>query len=168
MNMNFLYLIMMLSFFFMFLNHPLSFGLILLIQTILLALTSGMMNFNFWFSYILFLIMIGGMLILFIYMTSIASNEKFIFSFKLFMVFMFLMMIMMLINLIDYYFFNFNLNTYEIQNQNFINYNKFSLNKYINKPSNLIFFSMIIYLLITLILVVKITNIKFGPLRQKY
>nr|APX40834.1 NADH dehydrogenase subunit 6 [Phaedon tumidulus] len=152
----------------MFLNHPLSLGLILLIQTISISLLTGLMSPNFWYSYILFLIMIGGMLILFIYMTSIASNEKFLFSYKLFIFFMMMLMFMFIMLFMDYYYLSFKINVMDTMNQN-NNFNfKLSMNKYMNYPQNLILFSMILYLLITLIMVVKITNIYYGPLRQKY
>nr|YP_010491862.1 NADH dehydrogenase subunit 6 [Ocypus graeseri]UWM92648.1 NADH dehydrogenase subunit 6 [Ocypus graeseri] len=158
--------IFMLSILFIFLSHPLSMGLTLLIQTILVSLVSGLLNINFWFSYILFLIMIGGMLVLFIYMTSIASNEKFSFSNWLFLfimlmvmlsIIMFMFMDNMFLNMINYSE-KFNLN----------NSYSMNLNKFLNYPSNIILFLMIIYLFITLIAVVKITDIKFGPLRQKF
>nr|ANJ70607.1 NADH dehydrogenase subunit 6 [Ocypus olens] len=158
--------ILMLSILFIFLNHPLSMGITLLIQTILVSLVSGLLNINFWFSYILFLIMIGGMLVLFIYMTSIASNEKFKFSMWLFLFVIFMMMMSiisflfidsMFLNMINYS------EKFDLDN----NYNM-NLNKFLNYPSHIILFMMIIYLFITLIAVVKITDIKFGPLRQKF
>nr|QVM79293.1 NADH dehydrogenase subunit 6 [Rhagium fortecostatum] len=163
----FLMLTMLLSIMFLFLNHPLSFGLILMIQTIFISLMSGLMNLNFWFSYILFLIMIGGMLILFIYMTSIASNEKFKFSYKIMLVMMISIYMMLMFTLFDNYMMEMNLNTYDFINQNFMLNNNFSLSKFLNWPNNMIIYLMIIYLLMTLIAVVKITKIKSGPLRQK-
>nr|YP_009971757.1 NADH dehydrogenase subunit 6 [Cucujus mniszechi]QNG56467.1 NADH dehydrogenase subunit 6 [Cucujus mniszechi] len=155
---------MILTFTFLFLNHPLSFGLVLLMQTILVALISGTITLNFWYSYILFLIMVGGMLVLFIYMTSIASNEKFKFSPKLFLLIKFLTPITLLIMFIN----NF-LTTIYLNNINFNNLNfSFSMNKYMNWPTNMMYFIIVIYLFITLIAVVKITNINYGPLRQKF
>nr|YP_009918090.1 NADH dehydrogenase subunit 6 [Serratella sp. Yunnan-2018]QLP88992.1 NADH dehydrogenase subunit 6 [Serratella sp. Yunnan-2018] len=65
---------------FVFMNHPLAMGLVLLIQTCLIALMTGSLSNLFWFSYILFLVFLGGMLVLFIYMTSLASNEMFTIS----------------------------------------------------------------------------------------
>nr|YP_009995477.1 NADH dehydrogenase subunit 6 [Ochthebius scopuli]QNP09932.1 NADH dehydrogenase subunit 6 [Ochthebius scopuli] len=150
---------------FMFMMHPLSMGLTLLMQTILITLITGFMNFNFWFSYILFLIMIGGMLVLFIYMTSIASNEKFKFNIKL----MILLSFMMIGNMIIYMMIDKNL--IMLNNSNFninTNINYLMMSKFYNTPSNKIMFMMIIYLLITLIAVVKITDFKSGPLRQKF
>nr|YP_010036172.1 NADH dehydrogenase subunit 6 [Oberea diversipes]QQW46700.1 NADH dehydrogenase subunit 6 [Oberea diversipes] len=155
-----------LSMIFVFLTHPLSLGLILLLQTIIITLITGSMSLNYWFSYILFLIMIGGMLILFIYMTSIASNEKFKFSMNLMIMFSMMITIFSILIFIDFYFFNKPMITELIYQPNNYHFN-LSLNKFINWPMNLIFLMMIIYLLITLIMIVKITDIKNGPLRQK-
>nr|QIV24741.1 NADH dehydrogenase subunit 6 [Eurynassa australis] len=153
---------------FMFLSHPLSFGLILLLQTILIALTTGLMNYNFWFSYILFLIMVGGMLILFIYMTSVASNEMFKFSPKvLFLSAMFFIMMAPLM-FMDKTIVNMSNFLCELINQNLVQENTISLSKFMNMPMNSNLIMIIVYLLISLIMVVKITNIQHGPLRQKF
>nr|YP_010443294.1 NADH dehydrogenase subunit 6 [Anomala russiventris]UTE83822.1 NADH dehydrogenase subunit 6 [Anomala russiventris] len=164
-----LLILMMLSFIsslaFMFLTHPLSMGMMLLMQTIIMALTMGFFNINFWYSYILFLIMIGGMLVLFIYMTSVASNEKFQFSIKLTIFILFMFMVMMfLIAMMDPYFSDLN-SIYTETSSNYKEYNM-SFSKYLNYPNIMIMYMMIIYLLITLIAVVKITQIESGPLRQ--
>nr|QXT45536.1 NADH dehydrogenase subunit 6 [Leptinotarsa decemlineata] len=156
------------AFSFMFMNHPLSLGLILLIQTIMIALITGTMSMTFWFSYILFLIMIGGMLILFVYMTSVASNEKFKFSSMLFISLFLLIMISLLFNFMDSFYFSLYEHLNEMMNFS-TNYNFFlSINKFMMFPNNLIIYLMIFYLLITLIMVVKITDIYYGPLRQKF
>jgi NADH-ubiquinone oxidoreductase chain 6 len=57
-------------------------GLVLLIQTLIVALLTGVLASSFWFSYILFLVFLGGMLVLFIYVTRLASNEMFSISAK--------------------------------------------------------------------------------------
>nr|APB02814.1 NADH dehydrogenase subunit 6 [Lytta caraganae] len=146
------------------LTHPLSLGLILLIQTTIISLVSGKFCMNFWFSYILFLIMIGGMLILFIYMTSIASNEKFSFKFKslvpIFVIFSSLTISPMLMFLPDMNIKN------DLVNFN-TNYLEISMIKYTYFPMNIMLMFMIIYLFITLIAIVKIINTKNGPLRPK-
>nr|AND96234.1 NADH deshydrogenase subunit 6 [Onthophagus bonasus] len=154
---------LMMSLFMIWLKHPLTLGMILLIQTINTSMFMGYFNSNYWYSYILFLIMIGGMLVLFIYMTSIASNEKFFPSIKLFlfsMIMSFMYMISMM--LIDPFYMTLS-NSYKINLFNEINW---SLNKYLNFPNNMIMFMLIIYLLITLLAIVKITNFKKGPLRS--
>nr|AYW52191.1 NADH dehydrogenase subunit 6 [Lamiinae sp. 1 ACP-2013] len=156
------------SFLFMIISHPLSLGLILLFQTILVTLITGLMNLNFWYSYIMFLIMIGGMLILFIYMTSVASNEKFKFSMKLFYFSLTQLFLIFPMFLSDSFYLNKLSKNWDLTNQNFNMDFSISLMKFINWPYNSIFIMMIIYLLITLIMTVKITNIEKGPLRQKF
>nr|APX39349.1 NADH dehydrogenase subunit 6 [Aphthona lutescens] len=153
------------SILFVLFQHPLTCGLILLSQTIMTAMITGLMNYNFWFSYILFLIMVGGMLILFIYMTSIASNEKFKFNNNFFLILILFFIMMLLLNTIDSFF-----TTYLMNLKSFMMTlnNDMTLKKYINFPNYFIIFSMIIYLFITLIAVVKITNFSYGPLRQKF
>nr|YP_010363600.1 NADH dehydrogenase subunit 6 [Priotyrannus closteroides]UNZ12714.1 NADH dehydrogenase subunit 6 [Priotyrannus closteroides] len=161
-------LLITLSIMFPFFSHPLSFGLILLLQTTLISIITGIMNFNFWFSYILFLIMVGGMLILFIYMTSIASNEKFKFSSKLFITTTALISILLVSTIADKFLLNTNMITNDIINQNINSENTLSMTKYMNQPSSSNLIMIMIYLLITLIMVTKITNIQYGPLRQMF
>nr|YP_009183781.1 NADH dehydrogenase subunit 6 [Limonius californicus]ALN96475.1 NADH dehydrogenase subunit 6 [Limonius californicus] len=152
---------------FIFLSHPLSMGLILLIQAVLIAVITGMMSLNFWFSYILFMIMIGGMLVLFIYMTSVASNEKFVFSMKLTLMISVMISTLLVPIIMDPYpNYTLSMNN-DMTNSSMMVMFSMSLSKYLNFPSNWIMITMIIYLLVTLIAVVKITNITYGPLRQK-
>nr|YP_010564803.1 NADH dehydrogenase subunit 6 [Volucella latifasciata]UZA61206.1 NADH dehydrogenase subunit 6 [Volucella latifasciata] len=162
---------LIMSFIFMQMNHPLSMGLMLLIQTILICLMTGLMTKSFWFSYILFLIFVGGMLILFIYVTSLASNEMFSLSMK-----MTLMTIMLLLIMLMYMFItdkmtliynSMNNEMNSITNINsFIKENTLNLNKLYNYPTNMITIMLITYLLITLIATVKITKLFYGPLRS--
>nr|ANJ70555.1 NADH dehydrogenase subunit 6 [Melanotus villosus] len=161
-------LTIMASMTFMFLSHPLSMGFTLMTQAILISMMTGMISHNFWFSYILFMIMIGGMLVLFIYMTSVASNEKFLYSNKLMITMMIMMTTTISIQMIDSflsYQISLNMDTAMMSNSSMY---QLSLNKYINLPANWIMITLIIYLLVTLIAVVKITNITYGPLRQKF
>nr|YP_009672673.1 NADH dehydrogenase subunit 6 [Rhodnius pictipes]QDB64193.1 NADH dehydrogenase subunit 6 [Rhodnius pictipes] len=74
---------MMTSMMFMTTKHPLSMGLTLIIQTMLVSMITGLIINMFWFSYILLISMLSGMLVLFIYMASVASNEKFYTSMSL-------------------------------------------------------------------------------------
>ena len=57
------------------LTHPLAMGLTLIIQTALAAVIAGIIARTFWFSYLLILIFLGGILILFIYVSTLAPNE---------------------------------------------------------------------------------------------
>nr|YP_009919023.1 NADH dehydrogenase subunit 6 [Norellisoma spinimanum]QMP96616.1 NADH dehydrogenase subunit 6 [Norellisoma spinimanum] len=160
------------NFIFMNMKHPLAMGLTLLIQTTLVCLLSGLMTKSFWFSYILFLVFLGGMLVLFIYVTSLASNEMFSFSIKLLFISLFIFFTMMIMlffinknNLMNYS----NMEIKSISNMNsFLMENSLSLNKLYNYPTNMLTILLMNYLLITLIAVVKITNLFKGPLRPMF
>nr|AML26067.1 NADH dehydrogenase subunit 6 [Staphylinidae sp. BMNH 1274252] len=160
-----LFWILIMSLMFLTLNHPMTMGFILLIQTILIALMTGILNLNFWFSYVLFLIMVGGLLVIFIYMTSIASNELFNYSsLTSIMIIILLYPSIILFFLMDNFFIMKSFNWLE----NIMLKNNLFLMKFFNYPSFMIILLMIIYLLVTLIAIVKITKIEYGPLRQKF
>nr|YP_010531239.1 NADH dehydrogenase subunit 6 [Nesodiprion biremis]UXW93526.1 NADH dehydrogenase subunit 6 [Nesodiprion biremis] len=147
---------------------PFSLGMILMIQTILITMTTGMMSVSFWFSYMLFLIFLGSLLIIFIYVSSLISNVKFFFNKWMMMNYIMLLMMFFFINLNK-----FNLLTEDSINLMELNMKKslmlsMSLNKLFNKPTFLISFMMINYLFITLIIVVKISNINLGSLRKNF
>nr|WBR65584.1 NADH dehydrogenase subunit 6 [Layahima elegans]WBR65597.1 NADH dehydrogenase subunit 6 [Layahima elegans]WBR65636.1 NADH dehydrogenase subunit 6 [Layahima elegans] len=162
---------MIMSLNFIQIKHPLAMGLTLLIQTTIISLTCGLFTYSYWFAYILFLIMLGGMLVLFIYVTSLASNELFSFSMKslfistlmlslLVIAFLFMDNLMLVTN---------NLEMIKMSPEiNLIKENEINLIKLYNNPTMNITIMMINYLLLTLIVVVKITNINYGPLRQSY
>nr|AVN67730.1 NADH dehydrogenase subunit 6 [Eurycotis floridana] len=150
---------------FMQMNHPLAMGLMLLLQTIIICMMSGFLSQSFWFSYVLFLVFLGGMLILFIYVTSLASNEMFFLSMKMMLAMLLLtMMILISIKL------NLMYNNMEmlLHNNMYLTENEMmnSLTKLYNQPTNMITIMLASYLFLTLIAVVKITNISKGPLRQ--
>lgn len=151
----------------LFLNHPLSLGLNLLVQTILIASITGIISLNFWVSYLLFLVIVGGILILFIYITRIASNEKFFFSKNLLIT-----AIIVISIIITYLIFISKNNFYSTRNLDSIQSLNFSIyeispNKYFINNSKFILRILIIYLFITLIAIVNISSNNFGPLRQK-
>nr|ALO76812.1 NADH deshydrogenase subunit 6 [Scirtidae sp. GENSP01] len=163
----------MMSTTFAWLNHPMSLGFILLIQTILMCMISGFYTYSLWLSYILFLIMIGGMLILFTYVTSMAPNEMFYFSNKMFATMIITILLIGAINIMVNKIIMFqmmkNNDMMNIMNSaNIIKENNILLNKLYNKPNNKITTLFINYLLLTMIMTTKITNIKQGPLRQKF
>nr|YP_010022257.1 NADH dehydrogenase subunit 6 [Asyndetus clavipes]QOL12447.1 NADH dehydrogenase subunit 6 [Asyndetus clavipes] len=152
-------------------NHPLAMGLMLLIQTLFICLMTGLMTKTFWFSYILFLMFLGGMLVLFIYVTSLASNEMFSLSMKMTLISMSIMMASFLFlmfidsSLMSSIYQNNEMS--ELSNYfSLIKENNIMLNKIYNFPTNYMTIILINYLLITLIAIVKITNVFYGPLRQ--
>nr|WKU83736.1 NADH dehydrogenase subunit 6 [Alipumilio avispas] len=162
---------MTLSLLFMQMNHPLSMGLLLLLQTLLISCITGLMTKTFWFSYILFLIFVGGMLVLFIYVTTLASNEMFSFSMKMMFIllvtFMFIFIMMFLMDKMMLMYNSMNNEMISISNMNsYMQENYLNLNKLYNYPTNMITIMLINYLLVTLIATVKITKLFYGPLRS--
>nr|YP_009343028.1 NADH dehydrogenase subunit 6 [Cambaroides japonicus]APS87242.1 NADH dehydrogenase subunit 6 [Cambaroides japonicus] len=151
------------------LSHPLSMGLTLFIQTIFICISSGLSNLSFWFSYILFIIFLGGMLVLFIYVASLASNEIFNLSPNfLFLTILFtLFMILTIITLADPMMISTKL---KIASSSLMTFYKLDytslLVSTIYSPSSMFFtLFLIIYLLLTLFVVVKIINIYSSPMR---
>nr|YP_009352147.1 NADH dehydrogenase subunit 6 [Limenitis sydyi]AQX44309.1 NADH dehydrogenase subunit 6 [Limenitis sydyi]ATP01357.1 NADH dehydrogenase subunit 6 [Limenitis sydyi] len=155
-----------------FINHPLAMGLLILIQTFFTCLISGMLINTYWFSYILFLIFLGGLLVLFIYVSSVASNElfKMHLTSKFFIIFIMIILIFSILFKNNLIWMNFSFNDEMINFFNsilfFNNEYNFNLSKLYNKQNYLMMMMLIIYLFITLIAIVKITNIFFGPLRS--
>nr|WIL96426.1 NADH dehydrogenase subunit 6 [Pseudomiza obliquaria] len=175
MKMFFSMMMFSISIIMLFLNHPLSIGLMILLQTMLMCLISGMLIKTYWFSYILFLTFLGGLLVLFIYVSSIASNEMFNLTFNIKMIIMILIFIL-LMNQIYFYFYEnlswMNLSNNMNDNNNFLfmsffnNENKINLNKLYNNQTHMMMIMLVIYLFISLIAIIKITNIFYGPLRS--
>nr|UZF66149.1 NADH dehydrogenase subunit 6 [Neodiprion qinghaiicus] len=147
---------------------PFSLGMILLIQTLLISIMSGMLTLTFWYSYMLFLILLGSLLIIFIYVSSLISNVKFLFNKWMLMNIIIILSIFMFMK-----FNNMNILFEDLMkfsdmdtNKNFLM--KMSMNKLFNKPIYIISFMMMNYLFITLIIVVKISNINMGSLRKTF
>nr|WNL53962.1 NADH dehydrogenase subunit 6 [Trinervitermes gratiosus] len=142
-------------------KHPMAMGLMLLMQTIMICLISGTMYSSFWFSYILFMIMIGGMLVLFMYMTSLASNEMFSPSNKMLMISSITLPILMYLmpTLTN----NKEMNEYNTMMENEItNTTTVMYNQMMGTMTTM----LVIYMLLTLIVVVNIINVSKGPLRH--
>nr|URX54159.1 NADH dehydrogenase subunit 6 [Glyptotermes sp. 15 AB-2022a] len=143
-------------------KHPLAMGMMLLTQTLITCLMSGLMNKSFWFQYILFMVFVGGMLVLFIYVTSLASNEMFSLSTKVIVMAIMTFSSMMMIE-----------NWVELDSKDTTMHETMlseeittMTSKLYNLPNGTMTILMALYLFLTLIVVVKITNISSGPLRQ--
>nr|YP_009740872.1 NADH dehydrogenase subunit 6 [Bryodemella tuberculata diluta]QID03847.1 NADH dehydrogenase subunit 6 [Angaracris barabensis]QID03886.1 NADH dehydrogenase subunit 6 [Bryodemella tuberculata diluta] len=151
-------------------NHPMLLMIMIIIQTLLIGVVMGSMMESFWLSYILFLTFIGGMMVLFIYITSISSNEMF----NIKSTSMIFITIMMLITMIVIYstekimFTEIIKNTETMNMKYTMNFKEMtmSLMKMYNNPTLIITIMMMIYLFITLLAVVKINNINQGPIRK--
>nr|YP_009648558.1 NADH dehydrogenase subunit 6 [Tetraphleps aterrimus]QCE31845.1 NADH dehydrogenase subunit 6 [Tetraphleps aterrimus] len=159
-------MMMILSVMMLWMKHPLSMGLMLIMQTVISAMISGSMMNSFWTSYMLFIVMMSGSLVLFIYMSSIASNEKFNTNMKM-MTTTPILMVMTLIIMIK---------KEDIANNNkmmltetktmMYEQTKMMMNMFSNQ-SMMMTIMMVLYLLITMIVVTHNVNIQEGPMRQK-
>nr|AQP30085.1 NADH dehydrogenase subunit 6 [Microtermes sp. RDCT148] len=152
---------MMTSLTFTQMKHPLAMGMMLLIQTTMMCLMSGMLYKSFWFSYILFMIMVGGMLVLFMYMTSLASNEMFSPSNKMIMITSLLMPAMI-------YLMPSTTNNKEMSEHNTMMENEITTTTTVmyNQTMGTMTTLLVLYMLLTLIVVVNIINVSKGPLRH--
>nr|YP_010384960.1 NADH dehydrogenase subunit 6 [Pinnotheres excussus]UPL64957.1 NADH dehydrogenase subunit 6 [Pinnotheres excussus] len=147
------------------LSHPLAMGLILLIQTVLISLSIGFSTFSFWTSYILFLIFLGGMLILFIYVASLASNEYFSFSISKLMILSFILTFLSIMLVFFNELFFSPTTLIPSPSLDFLTSTPLTINWIYNTPFMNFTIFIIIYLLLTLIVIVKIINLFKGPLR---
>nr|AHY86326.1 NADH dehydrogenase subunit 6 [Epeorus sp. JZ-2014] len=158
------------GFTFLTMTHPLAMGLILLCQTLLISMMTGLIAPSFWFSYILFLVFLGGMLVLFIYVTSLASNEMFSISAQtMVMSFIMISLILVFTWLNDPTLW---LTPNSFDQTNIIDWTtpQPTLNlliKLYNNPTHLLTLLLVLYLFLTLVAVVTITQIFQGPLRSK-
>lgn len=144
---------------FLFIFHPLAIIFVLIIQTILISIVIYSITQFPWFSYTLILVFLGGMLILFTYISNIASNEIFKPNIKI----LFPLVVAPVITILV---------TRPKQNLSWeaklTSSNQFS-NFTIFKPfsDSIIPITLLIasYIILTLLTVVKIRKINQGPLR---
>nr|UJY97092.1 NADH dehydrogenase subunit 6 [Potamometra berezowskii] len=154
-------IIMTLSTSMIMMKHPLSMGFSIIMLTMLTAIMMNMMIKYSWYSYILVLVMLGGMLVLFMYMASIASNEIMKFSMKI-------LLLMMAMFIMSNLLINFEMETMTSPNMYFIeSQNNMSMMKLFNSKTSIITILLATYLLITMIYVIFITNMFEGPMRKK-
>ncbi|NP_150611.1 NADH dehydrogenase subunit 6 (mitochondrion) [Limulus polyphemus] len=132
--------------------HPIMMIMNLILTTILVSLMTTLLMKTSWFSYTLFLIMLGGMLVVFIYIASLAPNE----SFKM------LTKIPLLIILSMPLLFT----TISFKTSIYPEMYKISISKIFSNLPMLTTLFLVTFLLITLIAVVKITKISQGPIRH--
>lgn len=122
----------------------------IILQTLLLCVILWIINNTSWFSFILFLVFLGGLLVLFVYICRLASNEYFKTKFRTKSTFIISATILFLSYI--------NFTEQELSSNTFI-FKIITLSSY--QPVLISIF----YLLLTLIVIVKITNNKNTPLR---
>nr|YP_009502277.1 NADH dehydrogenase subunit 6 [Cacopsylla pyri]AWU48880.1 NADH dehydrogenase subunit 6 [Cacopsylla pyri] len=142
-------------------SHPISFGIILLAQTMSLSMCSRILCNSPWLPLTLFLVMIGGLMILFLYITSICSNKKPNFTKpSLYQMTWMTLIIIFVSNFQTLFFFDESMTLKDLHNLEFIK---------LFMPLNLFSSNfMFLYLLIMLIIMIEILSLNKGPMRKKY
>nr|YP_010586105.1 NADH dehydrogenase subunit 6 [Cheumatopsyche charites]UZZ43841.1 NADH dehydrogenase subunit 6 [Cheumatopsyche charites] len=148
----------------MIIKIPLNLGLTILIQTLIYSIILNINTNIYWISYILYLILLGGMLILFLYMCSISSNEIIKLNLNWFMFYMMFSFLFLLLSKNFYWLNNMLKNKFNL-NLFFNMETLTNISKIYNNFSMMITIIMIIYLLISLMMVSMFTNTTYGPLR---
>lgn len=147
------------------LKHPIAIGITLIISTTSTSIAISLISNSPWFAYILFLVFLGGVLVLFAYVTSLTPNE--IFSIKQVNIqpIIILPLIILLIILMDPLLISTSTSLENISPLLKEN-SEIPILKFYNKSLLIITLSLASYLFITLIAVVKITDLNKGPLRR--
>jgi len=141
-------------------------GLNILILTILFSVSISMEISNTWISYALVLVLLGGLLVIFIYVSLLASNELFKSNNYTFI------LITSVVFLFTLFFLLTNLHEFSSRSSNFRPFQDLNLQNYewLSQLYSLELWSLtsllIIYLLLTLIAVVRITKNDFSSLRS--
>ena len=151
-------------------SHPILIISIIIIYRILITINISIWKINFLYSIILFLIIIRGLIIIFLYFSRLISNEKinWILSYNITFIII-INIIFFIIYIINKKSYNYNiifnttdnLSLIEINNKKFQNI----LNLY-NYPFNNLTIICIIFLLIRLFSIIKISSTKSKPLRK--
>nr|QWT29512.1 NADH dehydrogenase subunit 6 [Cyamophila willieti] len=142
-------------------SHPISFGITLFIQTIIVSVCSRVILHSSWLPLTLFLVMAGGLMILFLYITSICSNKKF--NFVKLSVPQMIFISVTLLFLVNYS--NIDPHHEFLQMKDLFNMEFIKLFLPMNTfSSNFMFF----YLFIMLIIMIEILSLNKGPMRKKY
>lgn len=142
------------------LKHPVALAATLVIQATVTCFFISSLTRS-WFSYILFLIYIGAVLVLFIYISTLASNEKFKFSWITFILWIFI-----LPPLSGLLFLTLPLQLEHLTPPPSNSSLETHISQVYDIPLPSVTSFIILYLLLTLLVVVKITSLNKGPLRK--
>jgi len=148
--------------------HPIIIIIILLIYSFIICLNISIWKSNYLYSIILFLIIIRGILIIFLYFSRLISNEQNILKFNKFLFISFnlnLLILCILINNLHTYIFKFNFIEIKIipKLNKILFQNILNLYEY---PTNNLTIRSIIYLLVSLFTIIKICSLKSISLRK--
>nr|CCI69404.1 NADH dehydrogenase subunit 6 [Longipodacrangonyx sp. 1 MDMBR-2012] len=143
--------------------HPLFMSVVIALQSVLISAVIFSFNSINWFSYLLFMVFLSGMMVILIYVSSLASNlvmKYFFFEFETFVLYFILFIaISYYYNLMGFIYDN-NLSFSNLPNLIILS------GKVYSSDTCLFTILLICYLLLLLILVVKSSMFTKGPLRS--
>ena len=137
----------------MYIFHPIFFRIMLIIISLIVSIFVFKINVS-WFFFLIMLVFLGGVIILIIYINTLAINEKFFLIRKNFSFIFFSGGFIFIFCMIKNTFYKVNLN------------NSARIIIYENINIYVIIF-LILYLLLTLICVVKLIKFEYGPLIKR-
>nr|AKM69962.1 NADH dehydrogenase subunit 6 [Tuberolachnus salignus] len=143
-------------------KSPISSNLIILIQTITLTMMINLINKTAWISFMIFILYIGGLMIIFLYISSIAFNELNINKNYKNMMFKMILIFFML----KYFKISLTMENMNYENKFMYEDNFYLINMFI-MPNNLMIYMIMFILFFMLILIIWMLKINKGPIRQK-
>nr|YP_010127206.1 NADH dehydrogenase subunit 6 [Brevicoryne brassicae]QPO84590.1 NADH dehydrogenase subunit 6 [Brevicoryne brassicae] len=143
-------------------KSPISSNLIILIQTMTLTMMINLINKTSWISFMVFILYIGGLMIIFLYISSIAFNELNINKNYKNMFYKLIFITLVL----SYFKMSLNLNNLNYENKFMFEDNFYFLNMFM-LPNNLMIYLIMFILFFMLILIIWMLKINKGPIRQK-
>lgn len=149
--------------------HPITLIIFLLFYTSSTCLIISLWKDNFIFSIIIFLIIIRGLLIIFLYFSSLISNEQFKFSTNFFSWTRLILNIIILSYLSPLFLSTLTSSFYHLESKILSTINQpsfYNITKIYLYPYNNITIICILFLLISLFLIIKICSIKSSSLRK--
>nr|AXI98607.1 NADH dehydrogenase subunit 6 [Pseudoniphargus longipes] len=153
-----------LSMMFLLESSPLFLSLIIITQIITLALIISLFTMSSWFSFMLMMIYLSGMMIVFIYVSSMASNELFYINTRMLPLFLIMSIVF------TFLFFNSDMqmpsNSLNFLDLNLTQISTLKTMKMYSKSLFMMTILLIIYLLFAMIMVVKNSSFSSGPLRS--
>nr|DAC76906.1 TPA_asm: NADH dehydrogenase subunit 6 [Pseudomyrmex elongatus] len=148
--------------------HPTHLIVILIIYSIFISLNLSMLKKSFMYSIMLFLIMISGILIIFLYFSSLISNEKIYMLNHKKLMFMIMISVMIMLHT-----FKFNKHMQPMNNSNeFKSLMTYQNNLFSNLewiylyPFNSLSILCMMFLLLSMFTIIKIISSKSHPLRK--
>lgn len=144
-------------------NHPITLGFLLIFSSVIFSIIIFLISRTPWISFVLIIVFLRGSIVIFIYITSISSNEVISIEFKFLPIIVLLILILIINNNNPLYNNIKNLNPIK----NLINRNSIEIiYKTYNNSLNFFTLFIIIYLLLIIIVAVKITISSKSPLRS--